>query len=323
MTKKVLGLGNALVDILTIIESDKTLTKLGIPKGSMQLIDSDKMSEISDTISNLEKKMATGGSVANTIRGLSNLGLQTGFIGKIGHDDIGKFFKKDIEQLGVKAQMLYSKQHSGCCTALISPDSERTMCTYLGAASELTADDINISQFDGFDIFHIEGYLVQNHELIEKAVKLAKEAGLKVSLDLASYNIVEENRDFLCHLMKNYIDFAFANEEEAIAFTGKAAEEALQDIANLCEIAIVKVGKEGSFIQRGEQTFRVETPIVKAIDTTGAGDLYASGFLYGIANDMDLQRCGEIGSFVASKVVQTIGTTIQPEVWKEIKKFAE
>ena len=98
MTKKVLGLGNALVDILTIIESDKTLTKLGIPKGSMQLIDSDKMSEISDTISNLDKKMATGGSVANTIRGLSNLGLQTGFIGKIGHDDIGKFFKKDIEQ---------------------------------------------------------------------------------------------------------------------------------------------------------------------------------------------------------------------------------
>ena len=225
MTKKILGLGNALVDILTIIESDKTLTKLQLPKGSMQLIDKEKMSEINNNTSNLEKKMVTGGSVANTIRGLSNLGLQTGFIGKIGNDEIGKFFKKEIEHLGVKTQMLYSKQHSGCCIALISPDSERTMCTHLGAASELTPDDINIEQFKGFDIFHIEGYLVQNHELIEKAVRLAKEAGLKVSLDLASYNIVETNRDFLRHLMANYIDFAFANEEEAIAFTGKAAEE--------------------------------------------------------------------------------------------------
>ena len=323
MTKKILGLGNALVDILTIIESDKTLTKLQLPKGSMQLIDKEKMSEINNNTSNLEKKMVTGGSVANTIRGLSNLGLQTGFIGKIGNDEIGKFFKREIEHLGVKTQMLYSKQHSGCCIALISPDSERTMCTHLGAASELTPDDINIEQFKGFDIFHIEGYLVQNHELIEKAVRLAKEAELKVSLDLASYNIVETNRDFLRHLMANYIDFAFANEEEAIAFTGKAAEEALQEIADLCEIAIVKVGKEGSFIQKGKETFRVETPIVKAIDTTGAGDLYASGFLYGIANNLDLQRCGEIGSFVASKVIQTIGTTIQSEVWEEIRLFAK
>lgn len=321
--KKVLGLGNALVDILILIESDKTLAKLQLPKGSMQLIDSKKMSEIDNCTSHLEKKMATGGSVANTIRGLSNLGLQTGFIGKIGHDDIGKFFKKDIERLGVKVQLQYSKQHSGCCIALISPDSERTMCTHLGAASELTPDDICIEQFQGFDIFHIEGYLVQNHELIEKAVRLAKEAGLKVSLDLASYNIVETNRDFLCYLLKNYIDYAFANEEEAIAFTEKAAEEALQEIAELCEIAIVKVGKEGSFIQKGNATFRIETPVVKAIDTTGAGDLYASGFLYGLANEMDLKRCGEIGSFVASKVVQTIGTTINPDAWEEIKDFAK
>jgi len=321
--KKVLGLGNALVDILMLIESDKTLAKLQLPKGSMQLIDSKKMSEIDNCTSHLEKKMATGGSVANTIRGLSNLGLQTGFIGKIGHDDIGKFFKKDIERLGVKVQLQYSKQHSGCCIALISPDSERTMCTHLGAASELTPDDICIEQFQGFDIFHIEGYLVQNHELIEKAVRLAKEAGLKVSLDLASYNIVETNRDFLCYLLKNYIDYAFANEEEAIAFTEKAAEEALQEIAELCEIAIVKVGKEGSFIQKGNATFRIETPVVKAIDTTGAGDLYASGFLYGLANEMDLKRCGEIGSFVASKVVQTIGTTINPDAWEEIKDFAK
>lgn len=321
--KKVLGLGNALVDILMLIESDKTLAKLQLPKGSMQLIDSKKMSEIDNCTSHLEKKMATGGSVANTIRGLSNLGLQTGFIGKIGHDDIGKFFKKDIERLGVKVQLQYSKQHSGCCIALISPDSERTMCTHLGAASELTPDDICIEQFQGFDIFHIEGYLVQNHELIEKAVRLAKEAGLKVSLDLASYNIVETNRDFLCYLLKNYIDYAFANEEEAIAFTEKAAEEALQEIAELCEIAIVKVGKEGSFIQKGNATFRIETPVVKAIDTTGAGDLYASGFLYGLANEMDLKRCGEIGSFVASKVVQTIGTTINFDAWEEIKDFAK
>ncbi len=319
--KKILGLGNALVDILMVMDSDKTLEKLHLPKGSMQLIDDDMLDEIDDHTSNLERKMATGGSVANTIRGLANLGLQTGFIGKTGNDDTGKFFKKDMKRIGVEAQLLKSKSHSGCCFALISPNGERTMCTFLGAASELTPEDLNIEQFRGYDIFHIEGYLVQNYELIEKAMQLAKSAGLKVSFDLASYNIVEAHRDFLRHLMTNYIDIAFANEEEAIAFTGKAAEEALQEFADLCEIAIVKVGKEGSFIQRGAEVVRVETPIVKAIDTTGAGDLYASGFLYGIANDMDLQRCGTIGSLVASKVVQTIGTTIQPEVWDEIKPF--
>lgn len=323
MSKKILGLGNALVDVLMVMESEKTLSKLQIPVGSMQLIDEDKMSEINHQTSGLERKMATGGSVANTIRGLANLGVSTGFIGKIGNDEIGKFFKTDMEELGVETQMLSSQLHSGCCTALISPNGERTMCTYLGAASELTPDDIQSSFFDGYDILHIEGYLVQNYKLIEKAMQEAKKAGLKVSFDMASYNIVEDNRDFLRHLLENYIDIAFANEEEAIAFTGKAAEEALQELADLCEVAIVKVGKEGSFIQRGTEVARVETPVVKAIDTTGAGDLYASGFLYGLVNNFSLHRCGEIGSLVASKVVQTIGTSMSQEVWNEIRSAAK
>ena len=317
--QKIIGLGNALVDILMLIESNSTLERLGFPMGSMQLIDEVKLQDINRITLSLGKTMTPGGSAANTIRGLAKMGVPVGFIGKVGHDDVGHFFKTDMERNGVAAQMLYSPLYSGCCNVFVSPNGERTMCTHLGAASEMTAEEILPELFEGYDILHIEGYLVQDHQLIETAVKMAKRCGLTVSIDLASYNVVEENREFLYRLMKDYIDIAFANEQEAMSFTGcGAGEDAVKEIASICNYAVVKVGREGSFIQHKGDFYRIDTPKVKAIDTTGAGDLYAAGFLYAFANGMDLQRCGDIGSLVASKVIQVVGTTIQPNVWDEI-----
>jgi sugar/nucleoside kinase (ribokinase family) len=172
--------------------------------------------------------------------------------------------------------------------------------------------------FKGYDIFHIEGYLVQNHDLIRTAVKLAKEAGLKVSIDLASYNVVEENLDFLEEIIKEYVDIVFANEEEARAFTGKEPVDALIHISNHCDIAIVKVGKEGSHIKSGDNHVQIKPRLANAIDTTGAGDLYASGFLFGLAKDYPLDVCGKIGSLVSGYVVEVLGAKMTDDVWVEI-----
>ena len=316
--KKVLGMGNALTDILLQIKNDSILFTLNLPKGSMQLINTERSEEISKAVAQYDKIMATGGSASNTINGITKLGLNAGFVGKIGKDDIGLFFTNDSVNNGVKPHLLLSETPSGRCIVLVSPDSERTLCTYLGAACELVAADLEPEMFEGYDIFHIEGYLVQNHDLIRTAVKLAKEAGLKVSIDLASYNVVEENLDFLHEIVKEYVDIVFANEEEARAFTGKEPKEALIHISDHCDIAVVKVGKEGSFIKSGDEHVQIKPRLANAVDTTGAGDLYAAGFLFGHANNYSLEICGKIGSLVSGNVVEVLGAKMTDEVWSKI-----
>jgi len=316
--KKILGMGNALTDILLQIEHDSILLTLNLPKGSMQLVNDQKSVEISDALSNYAKKMATGGSASNTINGLTRLGATAGFVGKIGKDDIGDFFTNDSLSNGVIPHLLVSETASGRCIVLVSPDGERTLCTFLGAACELHPDDLKLEMFQGYDIFHIEGYLVQNHELIRKAVQLAKEAGLQVSIDLASYNVVEENLEFLNDIIKEYVDIVFANEDEARAFTGKEPHEALIHISDHCDIAVVKVGKEGSHIKSGNATVQINPRLANCIDTTGAGDLYAAGFLYGLACDYSLEVCGQIGSLVSGNVVEVLGAKMTEEVWVNI-----
>ena len=316
--KKILGMGNALTDILLQIENDAVLLSLNLPKGSMQLVDSEVSSQIAAALSNYTKKMATGGSASNTINGLTRLGVTAGFVGKIGKDDIGLFFSNDSIDNGVVPHLLLSETPSGHCTVLVSPDGERTLCTFLGAACELNADDLTIEMFQGYDIFHIEGYLVQNHDLIRTAVQLAKQAGLQVSIDLASYNVVDENLDFLHEIVSDYVNIVFANEDESRAFTGKEPHEALIHISNHCDIAIVKVGKDGSFIKSGEKMVQIKPRLANCIDTTGAGDLYAAGFLFGLACNYSLEVCGTIGSLVSGNVVEVLGAKMTDEVWKTI-----
>ncbi|MFT3753995.1 MAG: adenosine kinase [Paludibacter sp.] len=325
--KKILGMGNALTDILLQIGSDEVLSSLDLLKGGMMLIDTERSREISAAVSDYPSVMATGGSASNTINGVTRLGLSAGFVGKVGNDEVGKFFAADSINNGVQPHLMVSETPSGRCIVLVSPDSERTMCTYLGAACELEPTDLAPETFAGYDIFHIEGYLVQNHDLIRTAVKMAKEAGLQVSIDLASYNVVEANIDFLKEIVREYVDIVFANEEEARAFTGREPEEALIHISDHCDIAVVKVGKEGSFIKSGEEHVKIKPRLANAIDTTGAGDLYAAGFLFGLANDYSLEVCGKIGSLVSGNVVEVLGAKMSNEVWNgihaEIKKIID
>jgi sugar/nucleoside kinase (ribokinase family) len=202
---KILGIGNALVDIMTQLNDDSILERFKLPKGSMTLVDKEMSDYIHIETTGLPKHKASGGSAANTIHGLSHLGIKTSFIGKIGTDEMGRFFKKDMHINGINPILYNSVEDTGRAVALISPDSERTFATYLGAAVELSADDLTIDIFNGYQFFYIEGYLVQNRELIEKALRLSKHAGLKTCLDLASYNIVEENRSFLHSIINDML----------------------------------------------------------------------------------------------------------------------
>ncbi|MGQ1785247.1 adenosine kinase [Saccharicrinis sp. GN24d3] len=315
---RVLGMGNALVDILARMENDELLKKLNFPKGSMQLVDAETSSRVLQEIANYAKEQASGGSAANTIHGLSCLGVSTGFFGKVGKDDLGAFFKKDMSENNIEPKLLESDHASGKAVALISPDSERTFATYLGAAVELSAEDIIDELFHGYTHFHIEGYLVYNQPLIEKALKCAKEANLIVSLDLASFNVVEDNLAFLKDMVAKYVDILFANEEEAKAFTSKKHKEALEEMAKHCNIAVLKLGKKGSLIKHFESIFEVGIIPANSIDTTGAGDLYAAGFLYGLINLLPLDKCGAIGALLSGNVIEVVGPKMETDRWDKI-----
>lgn len=317
---KVLGVGNALVDVISVLKDDSVLEEFGLPRGSMTLVDAELSHKVYKATYSEKSELSTGGSVANTMRSLASLGGNGGYLGKIGKDELGELFKNDFERKGITTHLYFSEKDTGRVMGLVSPDSERTMATYLGAAAELHPDDFKPELFDGYDYLYMEGYLVFNHDLISAGVKMAKAADLKIAIDLASFNVVEANLEFLKDLIKNYVDIVFANEEEAKSFTGKEPEEALNEIAKDCELAIVKIGKEGSLIKKGDEIVKVGTIKANALDTTGAGDSYAAGFFYGLTNGYNLETCGKIAALVSGKVVEVMGANLPDKQWLEIQK---
>lgn len=316
---KILGIGNALVDILARFENDEMLEKYKLPKGSMTHVDEITSNKIFADIKNQSKyDIVAGGSAANTINGLSKLGIESAFIGKTGKDELGDFFLNDMRKNGTTPRLINADKTSGNCKVLITPDGERTMCTYLGAAIDLCAEDLCAEQFEGYSYFHIEGYLVQNHALMRQSLELAKQHGMTVSIDLASFNVVAENKAFLDEILSKYVDIVFANEDEAKTFTGKEPREALDILAELCNIAIVKIGSAGSYVKQKSEFHKIQPVKANAIDATGAGDLYASGFLYGLAKNLPVKTCGEIGSLCAGNIVEVIGTKLDNSRWDSI-----
>ncbi len=315
---KVLGMGNALVDIIIRIENERIIDEFTLLKGGMRLVDPDFVEKLLNTCSHLPNDKTPGGSAANTMNGLANLGIEVGFIGKVSQDRFGVFMKDDMVINGIAPILMEGLAPTGLAVALITPDSERTFAVNLGCAIELSPDDITPEMFFGYDYFHIEGYLVQNHDLLRKAVILAKQSGAKISLDLASFDVVEENLDFLNEIIRDYVDVVFANEDEAKAFTGFEPEMALHEISRICEITIVKTGEKGSFVKHQDNVHKIGIIEAKSIDSTGAGDLYAAGFLYGLSNGLTLQKCGQIGSLLAGKVIEVLGAKMKKETWLEI-----
>lgn len=318
--KKILGIGSALVDILTQIPNDQILKELNLPKGGMTYVDAKTSVEIGEKIAHIGSQMASGGSAANTMSGLARLGIEAGFLSKIGTDEVGEFFKKQMVETNVKPQLLTSATPSGRVIAMVTPDGERTFATCLGAAAEMRADDIRPELFDGWDIFYVEGYLVANPSMLRKAIETAKAKGLTIAIDMASYNVVEENRDFMLDLINNYVDIVFANEKEAFALTGMEPEAALHFIAERCQIAVVKVGAKGAFVQRGNEMVTIPPLEADVVDTTGAGDMWAAGFLAGLVKGENLEKCGMMGAIVAKNIIEVVGAKMDDTRWNDIHK---
>lgn len=318
--KKILGIGNALVDILVHIDNDEILDRLHLNKGGMDMIDAQRKREILEVIAEMPQTLATGGSTSNTIHGLARLGATAGYIGKVGNDEMGRLFRQECERFGVIPHLIESDEDTGVAITFISPNAERTFATYLGAAATMQPKQVDEKIFDNYDLIHIEGYLIFNHDLILDVCQKAKAHGLQISMDMASYNLIESNLDFVKMLLRDYVDIIFANEEEAKAFTGVEQTEALHKLSEDCSIAIVKVGKDGSYIKMNGEVTAIAPVDAQRIDTTGAGDIYASGFLYGLVNDYSALKAGNLASYLSSRLIEYVGAKLPDKEWETIKK---
>ncbi len=319
--EKIIGIGNALVDVLVRLEDDSVLERMQLPKGGMTLIDEAQQNELRACMEGLSVEKATGGSAGNTILALAHLGEKAGFVGKVGRDDLGKFYADNCKAVGIEARLLECGLPTGVANTFISPDGERTFGTHLGAAATLKPGDITPKLFEDVSLAHIEGYLVQNHDLMEAICQTAMEQSVQLSLDLASYNVVAADLPFFRHLVQDYIDIVFANQEEAAAFTGKKDPlEALREIAAYKCLAVVKLGGKGASARLGDEEVVVEANKVPVVDTTAAGDFFAGGFLYGLDKGASLQECLRFGTLLAGHIIGVVGTRLPEETWKSIRK---
>ncbi len=315
MKKTVLGIGNALVDVLSHVE-DTFVQTTGYPKGSMQLVDWKEASRIITQLKNFEQ--SSGGSASNSICALGELGIESKFIGKIGDDDLGVFYLEDMKHRGVQPFVIHGNKPTGICCSLITPDRERTLLTYLGAAVELDVNELSPHFFENIGVVYIEGYLIHNQELINRSIQLAKNNQAAVAMDLSSFNLVAANRDYLRSIIDAGIGILFANEEEIFELTGLPPYESICELRTKTPIIVIKLGAKGSIIGRGSEVVTVSPIPVTAIDTTGAGDSYAAGFIYGFLNSQPLSICGAIGSLIASRVVSHIGPKLSNKEWEEL-----
>ena len=314
---KIVGIGNALVDVLVHTDDENILSELALPKGGMTLVDAPGLDRLKSLTQTLNSVCATGGSASNTIHALSHLGHATGFVGSVGDDEMGDFYLSQMQARGTEAYLQrMSGMSTGIATTFITPDGERTFATYLGAAARVSADGLRalLADHPEVELLHVEGYLLQDHALITDVLSTAREAGLIVSYDLASWNLVEAEREFIVDLVRDYVDIVFANEEEAAAFScQRNPEEALRQLAAVAGTAIVKVGARGALVMNGFECASVKGLKRKVIDTTAAGDFFAAGFLHGYVNGEPLERCLDYGNHLAGEVIQVYGTALTPE----------
>lgn len=320
---RILGMGNALMDIMTKIPDDSPLRELGLKKGGMHLVDIDTMRRALALTQSYPSREMAGGSAANTIRSIARLGVAAGFIGKIGPDRQGELVRQSLLDAGIRPILRESRARSGHALALVTPDIERTFATFLGAAGTLNTNDLSPNDFVGFDIFHLEGFIVQNHTLLKRALAIAKDMHLHVSIDLGSFTIVDENHSFLRQVLPEYVDVIFANQEEARAFTGKSTNEAIRELAHACKVAVIKLGANGAIAQRGDEVASAPALDVQCIDTTGCGDHFNAGFLYGLIREWPLQQCVAFGCYMGACIIQSVGANMPEPLWPQIRAHAD
>jgi sugar/nucleoside kinase (ribokinase family) len=316
------GVGSALMDIC-LLESESFLHAAGAQKGGMTLVENSRIPELLMK-SGIKPLLVPGGSACNTTLGFGKLGGNARFIGKRGNDEWGALFESGLRRNNVEPQLSVSSTPTGHVLSIITPDTQRSMLTFLGASSEMAPSEITGALFADAALVHLEGYLLFNRDLMLSVLSAAQKSGAAISLDMASYTVVEKSKDFLDSIIREYVDILIANEDEARVFTGQKDEEkACGILSGLVDIAVVKLGKRGSLIGSRGAITRIPasgdgTPV---LDTTGAGDLWASGFLYGLLRGLSLEESGRLGSACGYEVCRVIGAAIPDEGWKRIKQL--
>jgi sugar/nucleoside kinase (ribokinase family) len=317
--KQAVGVGAALMDLVTSV-SEEWVVRQKKAKGGMNPVAWGEMGRILGNVESLTT--IPGGSASNTMIGLSRLGGLVRFVCKVGNDDLGDIYSQNLFHNGVEGYIRKSATPTGRVLSVVTPDAQRTMYTYLGASAELVPTEISDIPFRNANVLYLEGYLAYNPTLLLYCVNIAKADGLEVAFDCGSFGVIQECRFIIDKLIEeNSIDILIANEDEAKILTNVEEELACMEMAKMAKMAIVKIGKKGSIIGTKDEIFRINALEVKAIDTTGAGDLWASGFLYGYLNDWPIEKCGELASATASEVIQVMGSVIPDAGYKRLIKI--
>jgi len=307
---KIIGIGNAIVDVICKVE-DSFLSKNSLTKSTMKLVDEVEFKKL---LSNLKiEETISGGSVANSIAGLSQLGNKVGFIGKVNDDDLGKKYEEGLKK--ERVEYFYSKKKeelpTGTCLILITPDSERTMCTFLGTAGKINENDVDVNAIKNSEITFLEGYLWDEGDP-KKAFDKAIQSSNKVTMSLSDLFCVERHKPHFLDLVKNKLDITFANEQEIISLIDvKNFEEVISFSKSLGKLIVITRGKKGSLAINGNEVVECNAKKnLKIVDLTGAGDLFAGGFLHGLVNNLSIKQSLEKGTEMSSKIIQRIGARL-------------
>jgi fructokinase len=315
MNKKILGIGNAIVDVLAKVDSD-FLRKKNLTKGSMKLINK---SEFEDLKKNIKiEKIVAGGSVANTMSGIAYLNGNPSFIGKVNSDNFGDIYKKSLEDINVKFPYIKKSEDlpTGASIILITPDSERTMCTYLGISSHLSANDINENNIINHELIFLEGYLWDkgsSEKMFKHTITVAKKNKVKIAMGLSDIFCVSRHKEDFYNLFKNDLDILIGNENEINELTNKKnLLDSINQLKEFNKLIVITRSENGSVAIKGNEIINCESIKVNKIsDLTGAGDLFAAGFLKEYLDKSEIKQCLQTGSLLASKIIQKIGARLE------------
>jgi len=314
MSKKILGIGNAIVDVFVKVDDD-FLLKNNLIKGSMKLLEKQEFESLKSTIK--IEKIEAGGSVANTMVGIAYLGGHPSFIGKINSDEFGNIYKKSLQKINVN--FLYSEKEenlpTGASIIFITPDSERTMCTYLGISSQLSKEDINEDYIKDYEIIFLEGYLWDkgiSEEMFKHVIQLAKKNNVKIAMSLSDIFCVTRHREDFFKLLKNDLNILIGNENEINELMQKNnLLDSMNELKNINKLIIITRSENGSVaVLNNEITNCESTKVEKVLDLTGAGDLFAAGFLKEYLDKSDIKKCLQTGSNLAAKIIQKVGARL-------------
>jgi sugar/nucleoside kinase (ribokinase family) len=317
MAFDVFGIENPLIDLMASVP-DAFLERLGVGKDKTYLIDLERLREIISALGDTPLHPEPGGSCANTMLGMAQLGAKTAYCGKVGRDDYGRVYIRKLEEAGVASFVRADGHNTGSTVILVTPDAARTMNTYLGACQELRPPDLPLAALRSAKRLYITGYLWDTENQQQAAwlgLKTAREAGIPVAMSLSDPFCVERHRALFPELLREHVELVFANRDEALALTGAGnTEDAMASLREFCPGAVITLGAQGALISEGDERVHVDPVPVRAVDTTGAGDAFAAGYLFGKSRGLPLEHCGRIAACFASRVIAQIGPRLKGDV---------